>query len=159
MNEGPRRRFSRTNYPLRFLSGAFQRIFVSRLPRPAETTIIIIPRRDFRNFIFPTFRDVLVLSAHETRPRNASSDSPCPCPRCTRNAHNYEHVTRLISCLVSLLYLDRPISSFHGVGSCTPIDARSTLTTSFSASYLVPRRLSRTWLLICKKRLYRYKGN
>lgn len=43
---------------------------------PAETTIIIILRRDFRNFIFPTFHDVFSRDAHETRPRKPSHPRP-----------------------------------------------------------------------------------
>lgn len=38
-------------------------------------------------------------------------------PESTRNAHNYGHVTRLISCLNSSLGPDRPISSFDKEGS------------------------------------------
>lgn len=86
-----------------------------RLPT-AETTIIIIPGRDFRNFIFASSR--VALASERTRPKKP------PRPRSTRNAHNYEHVTRLISCLNSLLHLDRPISDFDAAAA--PIDARST---------------------------------
>ena len=83
---------------------------------PAETTIVIIPRRDFRNFIFslflarPPFRKFL-FSPLPLGGREFSRSRP------PRNAHNYGHVTRLISWLNSLLGPDRPISSFDKEGS------------------------------------------
>lgn len=116
------REVSRSNYTflfffffffLRLRAAAFRRIFVSRpsSARPKQQLLLFLAatfailsslslslsfsRPPFRKFLFPPLAKSLV----------------------QRNAHNYGHVTRLISWLNSLLGPDRPISSFDKEGS------------------------------------------
>lgn len=99
--------------------------YSSHVPTWPEQQLLLLPAHDFCNFVRP-----LHDPDRPPRARRHPSPSPRVRPQTRRrspgpwNVHNYEHVTRLISCLNSPLRLDRPISSFDG--GPTPIDARST---------------------------------